>query len=97
VFLLYSLHVGIRAVFYLAVIPGLLAFCMVLLVTERPVAVPAQSKINVSPRQLPKDYWKYLLATALFWTRQREQRVSDPPNAGYRCASGNDDPDLRGI
>src|SRR5271165_6574446 len=66
VFLLYALHVGIRGVFYLAIIPGLLAFCMVLLVTERPVAVTAQSKIDVSPRQLPKDYWKYLLATALF-------------------------------
>src|SRR6266511_3472055 len=31
VFLLYSLHVGIRAVFYLAIIPGLLAFLMILL------------------------------------------------------------------
>lgn len=66
VFLLYSLHVGIRAVFYLAVIPGLLAFFMVLLVTERPAAVTATSKIDVSLRQFPKDYWKYLLATALF-------------------------------
>ena len=45
--------------------PGLLAFFMVLLVTEQPAAVTAQSKIDVSPRQLPKDYWKYLLATAL--------------------------------
>jgi len=66
VLLLYSLHVGIRGVFYLAVIPGLLAFFMVLLVTEQPAAVTAQSKIDVSPRQLPKDYWKYLQATALF-------------------------------
>jgi MFS family permease len=31
VFLLYWLHVGIRSVFYLAVIPGLLAFVLVLL------------------------------------------------------------------
>ena len=29
VFLLYSLHVGIRSIFSLAIIPGLLAFCMV--------------------------------------------------------------------
>src|SRR5881394_3783848 len=35
VFLLYSLQVGIRAIFYLAIIPGLLAFLMVLLVKER--------------------------------------------------------------
>ena len=34
VFLLYSLHVGMRSIFYLALIPGLLAFCMVLLVKE---------------------------------------------------------------
>jgi MFS family permease len=66
VFLLYALHSGIRAVFYLAIVPGLLAFFMVLLVTERPAAVAAKSKIDVSLRQFPKAYWKYLLATALF-------------------------------
>jgi MFS family permease len=66
IFLLYSLHVGIRAVFYLAIIPGLLAFGMVLLVTERPVAVAAKSKIDVSLRQFPKGYWRYLLVTAVF-------------------------------
>ena len=66
VFLLYSLHVGTRAIFYLAIIPGLLAFLMVLPVTERPVAVAAKSKIDISLRQFPKAYWKYLLATVLF-------------------------------
>ncbi|HYL78182.1 MAG TPA: MFS transporter [Bryobacteraceae bacterium] len=66
VFLLYALHIQIRAVFYLAVIPGLLAFFMVLLVTEHPAAVSAKSKIDVSFRQFPKAYWKYLLVTALF-------------------------------
>jgi MFS family permease len=66
VFLLYALHIGIRAVFYLAIIPGLLAFFMVLLVKEVPAAVAARSKIDVSLRQFPKAYWKYLLVTALF-------------------------------
>ena len=66
VFLLYSLHVGIREVFYLAIIPGLLAFFLVLRVKEEPAAVAAKSKINVSLRQFPKGYWKYLLVTALF-------------------------------
>jgi MFS family permease len=66
VFLLYALHIQIRAVFYLAVIPGLLAFFMVLLVTEHPAAVSVKSKIDVSFRQFPKAYWKYLLVTALF-------------------------------
>jgi MFS family permease len=66
VLLLYALHVGIRAIFYLAIIPGLLAFLVVLLVKERPAAVAAKSKIDVSLRQFPKGYWRYLLVTALF-------------------------------
>ena len=66
VLLLYTAHLGIRTIFYVAVIPGLLAFLMVLLVKERPVAVAAKSKIDVRLRQFPKAYWKYLLATALF-------------------------------
>jgi MFS family permease len=64
--LIYWLHVGIRSVFYLAVIPGLLAFLLVLLVKETPVAVAAKAKIEINWRQFPTTYWKYLLATALF-------------------------------
>jgi len=64
--LLYSLHVGIRTVFYVAFAPAVLAFCMVLLVTERPATVVAKSRIDMSLRQFPKGYWRYLMATALF-------------------------------
>ncbi len=66
VFLLYSLHVGIRSIFYLAVIPGLLAFCMVLPVNEERADVAAKTKIDTNLRQFPVAYWKYLLVTALF-------------------------------
>jgi MFS family permease len=66
VLLLIAWNVDMRWIFYLALIPGLLAFLMVLLVRERPVAVAAKSKIDVNLRQFPKAYWKYLLATALF-------------------------------
>jgi MFS family permease len=66
VLLLITLHLDIRLVFYLAVVPGLLAFLMVALVTERPVKVTAKSKTDISLRRFPKGYWKYLLATALF-------------------------------
>jgi MFS family permease len=59
-------HIPIRLIFYLAVIPGLLAFLMVLFVDERPIRTTAKSKIDVGVRRLPKAYWKYLLATALF-------------------------------
>jgi MFS family permease len=66
VFLLYALHVGLRAIFYLAIIPGLLAFFTLLLVKEQHAAVTAKAKIDVSLRQFPTGYWKYLLVTALF-------------------------------
>jgi MFS family permease len=66
VFLLYALHLAIRPVFYLALIPGLLAFVMVLLVKEKPAKVASKSKIDFNLRQFPKSYWKYLLVIALF-------------------------------
>ena len=65
-FLLYGLHLNLRSIFYLAIIPGLLAFLMVLLVTEERVAVAAKSKIDVNLGQFPRPYWNYLVATALF-------------------------------
>jgi len=66
VLLLYTLHIGIRWVFYLTVFPGLMAFLMVLLVRERPLPVASKSKLDVSLRQFPRGYWTYLLVTALF-------------------------------
>jgi hypothetical protein len=62
--LLYAAHVGIRSVFYLAIIPGLLAFCTVLLVKERNSAA-ATVKVDIRLRHFPKDYWKFLVVTAL--------------------------------
>ena len=64
--LLYGMHVGLRTIFYLAVVPGVLAFCMVLFVSDGTAPVPAESKIDLRVRQFPRGYWNYLLATALF-------------------------------
>lgn len=64
--LLYSLHMDLRNVFYLALLPGLLAFCLVLMVKERPAEIGAKAKIDMSFRQYPKAYWRYLAATAVF-------------------------------
>jgi MFS family permease len=64
--LLSVLHFELRSIFYLAIIPGLLAFLMVLLVTEQQVAVAAKSKIDVNLGQFPRRYWNYLVASALF-------------------------------
>lgn len=66
VLLLYAAHLGIRTIFYVAVVPGLLAFLMVLLVNEPPATAAAKSKIDIRLQRFPKAYWKYLLATALF-------------------------------
>jgi MFS family permease len=66
VFLLFSLGIGIRTIFYVAFVPGLLAFCMILLVKERPLSVAAKSKIDIGLRQFPAGYWKYLAVTGLF-------------------------------
>ena len=65
-FLLYWLHVEMRSIFFIALVPGLLAFVMILFVTERSAAATAKSKIDASLWQFPKSYWKYLLVTALF-------------------------------
>jgi MFS family permease len=64
--LLYAVHVDLRMIFYLAVIPGLLALLMIVLVRERRVPFSAKSKIDISLGRFPNAYWRYLLATALF-------------------------------
>src|SRR5437763_9471889 len=66
VLLLYALQVDIRTIFYLAFIPGLLAFAIVLLVAERPPADRPKATIIVHPRKFPTLYWKYLLVMAIF-------------------------------
>lgn len=66
VLLFLSFHVKIRWLFLLAVIPGLLAFLMVLLVHERPGHVATKSKIDTSFREFPIGYWKYLVVIAVF-------------------------------
>ena len=66
VLLFLSFHFKIRWIFFVAIIPGLLAFFMVLLVHERPVPVAAESKIDVRLREFPAGYWKYLLVIAIF-------------------------------
>src|SRR5271168_2902311 len=66
ILLLVVWHLPIRLMFYLAVIPGLLAFLMVVLVREQPVKTTATAKMDIGAARFPKAYWKYLLATALF-------------------------------
>jgi MFS family permease len=66
ILLFLSFHFEIRRIFFVAIVPGLLAFLMVLLVHERQVPVAAKSKIDVNFREFPVGYWKYLLVIAIF-------------------------------
>lgn len=64
--LLMVLHLDMRLIFYLAIIPGLFAFLMIVLVREKQTEVEVKSKIDIRLWQFPKPYWNYLLAAAVF-------------------------------
>src|SRR5450759_4953396 len=64
ILLLFSMRYPIRSLFYLALIPGLLSFFLMLLVPERRVERSDAAPGRV--RDLSPGYWKYLLATGLF-------------------------------
>jgi len=66
VLLFFSLQIDIHYIFYFAIIPGLIAFLMILLVKEKGIGVLSKSKIDLHVRQFPKSYWKYLFASAIF-------------------------------
>ena len=63
--LFFTLGIAIRSIFYLALIPGLLALVMILLVREHRSA-EIRSKVSLRMRAFPKGYWKYLVLMALF-------------------------------
>lgn len=66
VLLLVRWHVELRNIFFMAVIPGLLATGMVALVRDQRVVVEAKAKLDLNLRRFPAAYWRYLLVTALF-------------------------------
>ena len=59
-------RIDLRSIFYLAVIPGLLALATVLLVRERRVAQHAKPRLDVNLWRMPHDYHRYLVATLVF-------------------------------
>jgi MFS family permease len=65
VLLLSVLHVPIRRIFYIAIIPGLLALAMITLVAEGRSAAP-NAKVGLKTGRFPRAYWTYLLVTAVF-------------------------------
>jgi len=63
---IFSLHQSLPTIFYLAVIPGLLAVGMILSVKEKPNGIPAKTSIARGFRAFPPMFKRYLLAAALF-------------------------------
>ncbi len=66
ILLLFSFAIDIRYIFFFAIIPGLLAMLMILLVTEKRVEMPAKATLDIHSKQFPPAYWKYLFVTAVF-------------------------------
>lgn len=66
VILLFVFKVQIRDIFYLALIPGLLAVIMVLFVREKADGFKAKVTIPVNLKSYPASYWKYLGVTLVF-------------------------------
>lgn len=64
--LLFYFRANIRSIFYLAFIPGLLTVILVLFVKEKKVAESVKTKIDISLKHFPTNYWKYLTATFIF-------------------------------
>lgn len=64
--LLFYLHVGIRSIFYLAFIPGVLAVVMVFLVKEKQIHFRSKIKLSLDFNKFSKGYWRYLVITAIF-------------------------------
>ncbi len=66
ILLFFYLSFDIHSIFYLAIIPGLIAFVLVLFVKEKGNEVAAKVKVDLNIRQFPKQYWNYLLVIGLF-------------------------------
>lgn len=65
ILLLFYLKVNIRSIFFLAFIPGSLAFLLVLFVKERKVQ-QEKKKLVFNFSLFPKSYWKYIFVSAVF-------------------------------
>jgi MFS family permease len=64
--LLAAWRVNLRWIFYAAIIPGFLAFLMVLLVRERKSEPSDKANFASALRRFPRRYRGYLIATAIF-------------------------------
>ncbi len=66
VVLLFYFKVQIREIFYLALIPGLIAVVLVSFVREKADGIHSKYKLDTSFGKFPRSYWKYLGVIAVF-------------------------------
>lgn len=65
ILLLFSFHIDIHYIFYLAFIPAFLAVLFAFLIREK-TEVKEKSETKITFKHFPKTYWNYLFVTALF-------------------------------
>lgn len=63
--LIFYFKIGIRDIFFLAIIPGLLTVVFISLVKEKKLET-IKTKIDITINHFPANYWKYLTATFIF-------------------------------
>ncbi len=56
----------LRSVFFLAIVPGLFAAGMILLLREQPASAPSKATPETTVGRFPNAYWRYLTVTAVF-------------------------------
>ena len=56
----------LRSVFLLAIVPGLFAAGMILLLREQPASTPSKATPETTVGRFPNAYWRYLAVTAVF-------------------------------
>lgn len=67
IFLLFSLRMDLRNIFYLAFIPGFVSIIAVVLIKEKKDGVKAKSTLDAQKfKKFSKNYWKYIAASAIF-------------------------------
>lgn len=66
IFLIYALNTTLRSIFFIALVPGLLALVMMLFVKENKASTVSTQLKKIDIKALPKSFWKYVLIIAIF-------------------------------
>lgn len=64
--LIFYFKVQIKQIFYLALIPGLIAVILILFVKEKGDGIKVKYKLDTNFKNFPKSYWRYIAVIGLF-------------------------------